>query len=147
MNSRITSPPPVTPLGLNLAPLVDVMMCLLIFFLLATRLTERESVRIDLPVAASARETPHRDMGRRIVVNVISDTADAAEYIVNGRSVALSELEAVLRREAQDRPTIICYVRAARDVSYGRVEPILTRCAAAGIANVTFATALEGGGR
>lgn len=64
---RIPKPANMT---LNLAPMVDVMMCLIIFFLLGSRLVAERDQAIALPYAASAREVPRDELGMRVVVHV-----------------------------------------------------------------------------
>jgi biopolymer transport protein ExbD len=44
-------PPEPANLDLNLAPMVDVMMCLIIFFLLASKLVQAENYELELPWA------------------------------------------------------------------------------------------------
>lgn len=130
---------------LNLAPLVDVMMCLLIFFLLATKMVERESVHIDLPTAAAARDLERKALGTRVVVNVV-ETNGQAEYIVDGQALGLPALAERLAIESSRNPDVTCYLRADRDVAYERVEAVLVECARRKITNVTFAAAPSTGG-
>jgi biopolymer transport protein ExbD len=141
---RAIRPPDVTGLGLNLAPMVDVMMCLLIFFLLATKMAERENVLIDLPTAASASEARRAgDRSDRLVVNVVAATADEVMYVVDARPLALNDVVRRLEAAAGDS-RLECYIRADRSVPYRTVEPLLLHCARLGIARVTFAADMSG---
>ena len=147
MARRLHHLPPPTPLGLNLAPMVDVVMCLIIFFMLASKLVERENSPVDLPRASAAREIDNRQLGRRVVVNVQCDDArgrDAVIYRIGEREMPLADVERRLAQERQRFPQVKCVVRADRDLPFHRVEAVLLGCARAGIANVVFAAAREG---
>lgn len=137
----IKRPPRATPIGLNLAPMVDVIMCLLIFFMLATRMVQRESSRIDLPEATAAKEAEIRALGNRVVVNVRpsgSDELGEAVYELDGEATPVAELYARLEREGRQDPGVNCVIRAARSVPYRFVEAVLVGCAAGKIENITF---------
>jgi biopolymer transport protein ExbD len=131
-------PPPATPLVLNLAPMVDVMMCLLIFFMLAAKLVEIEQSRIDLPLAAAAREAERRELGNRFVVNLLRETPDRPTYLLRERPVTLEEVLAELAREHRQDAGVNCVIRADRNVPYADVEAILSACAGLGVRHVTF---------
>jgi biopolymer transport protein ExbD len=132
-------PRPVPSRVMNLAPMVDMLMCLVIFFLLAGRMSEsrRESVR--LPEAGGAHEASvHR--GPCVVVRVVRAGPTAAHYAVDGQPVAAAELAERLNEMIPRDVAVGCVVRAERDLEYRHVEPVLASCAAAGIQRVTFAT-------
>lgn len=129
---------------LNLAPLVDVVMCLIIFFMLSARLTQREHAeRVDLPVSSSAQPAAKRPGVSRVVVNVVPDKSGGAGYVLDDRPVGIAELGARFDREAARDAAVTCYIRADRGIEYRYVEPILVECGRAKIGKVTFATALK----
>jgi len=140
-------PPEATPLGLNLAPMVDVVMCLIIFFMLASKLVERENSPIDLPVASMARQAEKRDLGRRVVINVVAELAAGTEkphYVVGQQTLDLEEVARRLAAEQRRDPLVKCVIRGDRDLPYHAIETVLLACARAGISNVIFAAAREG---
>ncbi|MBN2447607.1 MAG: biopolymer transporter ExbD, partial [Phycisphaerae bacterium] len=67
------APKPVS-MTLNLAPMVDVMMCLIIFFLLASQLVDSENFEMKLPWAAAAETVAQSELGRRVTINVVRDS-------------------------------------------------------------------------
>ncbi len=88
-------PPATTRLGLNLAPMVDVMMCLLIFFMLATKMVEQENSRIDLPVAQAAKDAEKHTLGNRLVVNIREAAlhgGQGAVYLIRENVVPFAEV-------------------------------------------------------
>ena len=151
---RIPEPVPMT---LNLAPLVDVMMCLIIFFLLGSRLVAEQYRRIELPYAAAAEEVRRDELGQRVVINVRSPEQDQspASYVIHGwdgqqiREFTLDAagVAAYLQHEAQRlgrrARELRCVIRADREVPYGQVEAVLRGCAAARIAHVVFSASTD----
>lgn len=134
-------PPSATQLSLNLAPMVDVMMCLLIFFMLATKLVERENSYIDLPVAKAAKDAEKQALGNRLVIN-IRDAAlhggEGAVYLIREEVVPITNVLARLEAEAQLDPNVNCVIRADRDLPYRYVQAVMVGCARAEIRNITF---------
>jgi biopolymer transport protein ExbD len=137
---------------LNLAPMVDVMMCLIIFFLLGSTLVLEESRPVELPWALAAQQVDRSELGSRVVVNVrpAPDRNLPAEYVVvgwDGRNVTETvltpeQLQAYLMSEAAAararQEEICCVIRADRDVRYREVETALRGCGLAKIARVVF---------
>jgi len=143
-------PPKPVGMTLNLAPLVDVMMCLIIFFLLASRLVSAQHRPLQLAHARAAPEIERGALGSRAVVNVRPTAAGPAEYVVyvwDGqriveRSLTPTELAGHLQRRAATAAAggedLRCVVRADRDVTYGDVEAALRACGLARITRVVF---------
>ena len=146
-------PPQPASMFLNLAPMVDVLMCLIIFFLLASKLVSAEHYPVELPWAVAAREVESQDLGARVTINVrraADGSDDRAEYVVvdwDGRRVIervlkTDEIEALLRtraaRAAAQQQEIRCVVRADQDVQYQHVEMVLRACGVTKISNIVF---------
>jgi biopolymer transport protein ExbD len=139
-------------MSLNLAPMVDVLMCLIIFFLLASKLVSAEHFPVKLPWAVAAREVETRDLGARVTINVrrADGSDERAEYVVvdwNGRDIAErvlqpGELGSLLRsraaRAAGQSQQLRCVIRADEDVQYQHVESVLRACGLAKVANIVF---------
>ncbi|MBN2559431.1 MAG: biopolymer transporter ExbD [Phycisphaerae bacterium] len=134
-------PPAATRLSLNLAPMVDVMMCMLIFFMLATKMVERENSHIDLPVAKAAKDAQKQALGNRFVVN-IRDAAlhggEGAVYLVREETVPLVEVLERLTLESELDPAVNCVIRADRHLPYRYIEAVMVGCSRAKIRNITF---------
>ena len=145
-------PPQPACMTLNLAPMVDVMMCLIIFFLLASKLVQAEQFKVDLPWAVKANEVESSDLGARVSITVrrVDEQDEQAQYVVvewDGEAIvervlAPQDIEALLRaravRAAQDNQKIRCVVRADRMVMYRHVEVVLRACGFANISDVVF---------
>lgn len=147
---RFQPPKPIS-MTLNLAPLVDVMMCLIVFFLLASRLVSAQHSPLHLAAANAATQMERSELGPRVVINV-RPAADgtSADYLIHrwdGRSIReerlkATELRAYLadragRAKKNDQP-LRCVIRADRETEYAHVEMVLRACGLAKIANVAF---------
>jgi len=145
-------PPKPTSMTLNLAPMVDVLMCLIIFFLLASKMTDAERFPVDLPWAIAAKEVDQSDLGARVTITVrrSGDRDDVAEYVVvdwDGKQIVErllmpGEVEGLLKTRAvrarRDEQAIKCVIRADELVRYEHVEVVLRACGLAKIANIVF---------
>jgi len=145
-------PPQPTSMHLNLAPMVDVLMCLIIFFLLAAKLVSAEHAPLSLPWAVAAREVAVRELGERVTINVrvAAERRGAVEYVVvdwDGRQIIErvlppSELEGLLRARAAaaaaQNKELRCVIRADQYVQYRHIETVLRACGLAKIAHVVF---------
>jgi biopolymer transport protein ExbD len=62
-------PPAPASMTLNLAPMVDVLMCLIVFFLLASKLVSAEHLRGTRPWAGAAGEGRCLELGEGVTIN------------------------------------------------------------------------------
>jgi biopolymer transport protein ExbD len=144
-------PPKPACMTLNLAPMVDVMMCLIIFFLLASKLAS-EHFPVDLPWAVAAKSVDDTAAGDQVTITVrrAQDTDAMAEYVVTDwdgqriieRQLQPAEVERLLQARAlvaqrTDRP-LRCVIRADRQVRYEHVEVVLRACGLAKISHIIF---------
>jgi biopolymer transport protein ExbD len=74
---------------INMIPLIDVSLVLLIIFMVMTPFLVQQQIRVNLPRSSSANESPDRP----IVISI----QKAGEISLNGRAVAASTLEAALK--------------------------------------------------
>ncbi len=134
--------PEETQIRVNLAPVVDVTMTLLVFFMLSTRMVERESsTQIDLPVARAAQDTDRQEMGNRFVVNVQDAQLEGGTgvyYIVREQRMTLDEVMARLAVEKRISPDVNCIIRGDRTLPFEYVQSIMLGCARVGVTKVTF---------
>ncbi|TWT44019.1 Biopolymer transport protein ExbD/TolR [Phycisphaerae bacterium RAS1] len=146
-------PPKPFAMTLNLAPMVDVMMCLIVFFLLATRLVDVEHQPILLPYAEAAATDDRHDAGPEVVINVRlskSGDPDTPEFVVadwDGKRIVErllqpADVDAYLAGRAsqasRDGERVRCVIRADRHVMYQHVEVVLRACGLSKISDVVF---------
>ncbi|MEY2564414.1 MAG: biopolymer transport protein ExbD [Verrucomicrobiota bacterium] len=122
--------------GIQLAPLVDVLLLLLIFFLMTWNAARNENeLDVKVPKAASAKEkaAPIGD----VVVNVKAD----GNVVVNRRTLSPAELTEMLKNLVQLYPDQAVVIRGDETGAYKNVVGVLNICSEAGVTNVAFATA------
>lgn len=143
-------PPTPVSMTLNLAPMVDVMMCLIVFFLLASKLADHAAV--DLPWAVAAKSVKPGEITNPVTITVrpAGGDGDVAEYLVkswDGQKVTEQALQprdidqllqAHAARAAREGQPLRCVIRADRAVRYKHVEVVLRACGLAKIASVVF---------
>ncbi len=145
-------PPRPTRMTLNLAPMVDVLMCLIIFFLLASKMAAAEHYPVDLPWAVAAKTVEAADLGARVTITVrrAGDGDDEAEYVIADwdgervveRVLQPGEVDALLQaraaRAVREHHKLRCVIRADARVMYKHVEAVLRACGLAKVSDVVF---------
>ena len=122
--------------GIQLAPLVDVLLLLLIFFLLTWNAARNENeldVKIPKASAAKERSAPIGD----VIVNVKAD----GNVIVNRRTLTSQELSDLLKNLVQLSADQAVVIRGDEAGAYKNIVNVLNICSEAGVTNVAFATA------
>jgi len=117
---------------INVTPLVDVMLVLLVIFMVTAPILQ-SGVAVDLPPAASAQLGQESD---DLVVSVDA----AGTFYVEDAAVDDGELERRLEAVAAESSTRRVYVRADAGVEYGRVMAVLDAIRTAGLSRVGLAT-------
>ena len=126
------------PGALALTSMLDVIFLLLCFFVTASVFSQWESeISIQLPAAATA-EQPSRLPGEII--------AKDGAVTVNGKKLALPDLESRLARISKFYPGQPVIIRADREVKYESLVKVIDTCRAADVWNFSLATAGEGTG-
>lgn len=128
-------------LGFQIAPMCDVLLVLLVFFITITSTSSLRSDRdIKLPVSAHAakKETARSET----VLNVKWVTAGKSRGVVAMEGNILEELTGltdVLAGRFKKDPTYRVVVRADKKTPAEFVEKVMGACAAAGISDISFA--------
>ena len=122
--------------GIQLAPLVDVLLLLLIFFLMTWNAARNENeLDVKVPKASAAKEknAPIGD----VVVNVKAD----GNVVVNRRTLTGPELSDLLKNLVQLNAEQAVVIRGDEAGAYKNIVGVLNICSEAGVTNVAFATA------
>jgi len=117
--------------GINVTPLVDVTLVLLIIFMVTAKLIAGQGIPLDLPKAKTAGAT-------QTVLNVAIDAKGLV--LANGEKV---NDDAELRRRAgkalKENPELRTVISASASASHGNVMHVLDTVRDAGITRVAFA--------
>ena len=119
-----------------IAPMVDVLLVLLGFFMLTWSFSRQErELDVQMPSASEAKEQ-RRSVGE-VIVNVKAD----GTLVMNRRTMSPEELLDALSRVAKLYPDQAVVLRGDQRVDYGHIVQTLDLCRRANIWNVAFATA------
>lgn len=120
---------------INMTPLVDVMLVLLIIFILTVPVLTH-AVKIDLP---QADNVPNEIKPKTIALTV---TADAAIHW-NEEVIDSAELEARLQAVAAEEPQPEIHLRGDKAVAYEHVIKVMAAAQQAGVQKLGFVTEPE----
>jgi TolR protein len=115
---------------INVTPMVDVMLVLLIIFMVTAPLLT-VGVPIDLPKTVAAKVTEPK---QPIIVSINHDDA----VFIGDQQVAATDLKSRLDNLAAEDPNRIVYVRGDRTIPYGRLMDLLGLVSTAGFAKVSL---------
>ncbi len=127
---------------LQMAPLIDMVFLLIIFFMTASHLSSSKNVQLEIPEAT--RGAVPKERPDRWTVNILRDGA-----LYSGQQpVTLDELRQLVTARVQQDPNLKVYLRADKSTPHKQVRNVMNAMAAAGIGDFIFgvySTAGEGG--
>jgi biopolymer transport protein ExbD len=117
---------------INMTPLVDVMLVLLIIFIITVPVM-KHAVNVDLPRAVNQPEliTPE---------TVRLSVAAEGDYFWNGTPIDDSELASRLQAEAAKEPQPELHINGDKAVRYERVAQVMAAAQRAGVRKIGFIT-------
>lgn len=121
---------------INMVPLIDVMLVLLVIFMVTAPLLT-QGVSVDLP-QASAAPVDTRDQ-EPLIVGILADGSYHLS-IEQDREVSLPELLTMVSAVMQRRPDTPVLVKGDRNVPYGRVVEAMAQLQQAGVPRVGLMT-------
>jgi biopolymer transport protein ExbD len=124
------------PLEINLVPLIDVMMVILIFLMITTTYNRYTELAINLP-SAEAEKQPERAAQIDVLVNA------QGQYVVNKQPVPYRGIEPLaqeLRRAAGAAKEPIVVISADATATHQAVVRVMEAARQAGLTQITFTT-------
>ncbi len=121
---------------INLIPLVDVVLLLLIFFMLSTAfVTIRQGIKVDLPTTT----TPQEKIEESIVVSITKYN----QLYIGKEEVKEEDLVTLLKEEMKKRKEALILVNADKDVRHGQVVRVMDLARQAGARKLGIVTSPE----
>jgi biopolymer transport protein ExbD len=117
---------------INMTPLVDVMLVLLIIFIITIPVM-KHAVNIDLPRATNQPQDAKPETVR------LSVDANGSYFWNEGR-IADDQLEPMLKAEAAKEPQPELHIRGDKEVRYERVAQAMAAAQQAGVRKIGFIT-------
>ena len=121
---------------INVTPMVDVMLVLLVIFMVAAPLL-MVGVPLDLPKTRAAAIAQHKEP-------LVLSLDRGGEVFIGDDRVAPGDLESRLTALAAEDRTRIVYVRADKTVSYAQLMDMLSQVNRAGFAKVSLVAEAAG---
>lgn len=116
---------------INVVPLVDVVLVLLVIFMVTAPLLYR-GIDIDLPTSSTNTIKPEE----RVVLTVDK----SRRVFIDKESVALDEVEPALDAIKKRNPDVTLYLRADREVPYGVIVQVMDSIKRVGIDKLGMVT-------
>jgi biopolymer transport protein ExbD len=114
--------------GINVTPLVDVVLVVLIIFMATAPMIARRAIKLDLPKAAQHERT---------ATDALSVALDGARKLsLSGKIVSMDQLKRALSLAVSSRPDQPVTVSADKMLPYGEVANLLDEIRACGVHKV-----------
>lgn len=111
---------PLEDVQIQIIPLIDVVFCVLTFFILAAlQFTRQQAISVDLPKASTGTTTPQ--VRQMLIVSLDSN----GQTYVEKQAVKSDQLLQVLQNYHQTNPNGLMVLNASRSVSYDQVVEVL----------------------
>ena len=119
---------------INVTPMADIMIVLLIIFMVITPMLQK-GVDVRLPQAGNSKE--RKDEPKTIVVAVKKDTTT---YIGSQKLDDQNQLQALVKERLQDLPegARMIYLKADEQLPYSEVMKVMDLCREAGVEEVAL---------
>ena len=115
---------------INMIPLIDVMLVLLIVFMITAPLLSN-AVKVDLPQASSSPEDIKND-------DIKLALKASGELFWSGEAISREELELRLQNAAKQQPVPELHIHADRNLDYGKVADIMALSSRSGVSRIAF---------
>jgi biopolymer transport protein ExbD len=117
--------------GINVTPLVDITLVLLIIFMVTATFVTEQGLKVDLPKAATTEASPTPAL-------TVTLGADGRLRLMK-LDVDLAGLRANLEHEVKLNPAVKVLFKAHKDLSYEKVAGVLDCIKASGVKRVALA--------
>ncbi len=115
---------------INVTPLIDVILMLLIFFILSSSLSNQSGIKVKLPKAITSDAIKEENL-------TVTITSENVIYL-NNKVVTIKELSRELKKPANKSRSIL--IKSDRRASMGRIVDVWDLCRDIGIERINIAT-------
>ncbi|VGO22829.1 ExbD/TolR family protein [Pontiella sulfatireligans] len=126
--------------NINMAPMIDMVFLLLIFFMVASHMSKMDRTPVELPVASKST-VPENALGRQLItIRSHDNTGEEVDILMNLKLVDVEEVAPIVEKMLAENKEAEVYLRADRFAKHKHVKEVMAACAKGGVANVIFAT-------
>ena len=116
----------------QMAPMIDMVFLLIIFFMTSSHLSAHKSMNLDIPVANKG--VIPKDRPDRWTVNIMKDGK-----IFSGQDpVSVEQLKKMVAERVKGDPSMSVYLRADKNTPHKEVKAVMYAMAEAGVGNFIF---------
>jgi len=120
------------PAGFQMAPMIDVVFLLIIFFMVAAEMNQQERVPVKIPVAEHSVR-PKDPSGRgTVTVKVNGDIFAGSELVSSDQLMELT------RVRVKENPNFKLFLRADRTTPHEHIREVMRVVAEAGVVDIIF---------
>lgn len=111
---------------INVTPLVDIVLVLLIIFMVTATYIVKPSIKVNLPEAATGEPTDGSSLGLHMDKN--------GDLSLNGEEIEEAPLRHAIREAVAENNEVVCLIAADKDVPHGEVVGLMDLIRQEGVA-------------
>ncbi|HFD79084.1 MAG TPA: biopolymer transporter ExbD [Gammaproteobacteria bacterium] len=120
---------------INLAPMLDIVFIMLIFFVVTTSFVKESGIEVNRPTAQTAQRAAH--------ANILIAIAPNGEIWIDKRAVDIRSVRAVIERLMAQNPAGGVVIQGDRSAHIGLLVEVMDQVRKAGVRNVSIAATPE----
>ena len=126
----------------NMAPMIDMVFLLLVFFMCASKISRSQKMTMQIPEATKAVVPEERP--ERWIVNIALDEDDPTRTrskLYSGEvETTIDELVSQIEAQLAVQPDLSVYIRADANTEHKEIKKVMNSLAAIGMDNFIFGT-------
>jgi biopolymer transport protein ExbD len=119
----------------QMAPMIDMVFLLLVFFMCASQMSQKQNIPMEIPTAS--RAVVPKERPNRWIVNI---TAKGAVHSGGNDEAKLEDLATQVKARLAAVPSLQVYIRADAACEHRHVKKVMNRLAEVGMDNFIFGT-------
>lgn len=125
------------PIGFQLAPMLDVVFLLLIFFVVTQKfILNEQDLKVKVPTAPKTTEEAARAIDE-IIINAREENGELI-ITIDREVFTRDKLAAMLKRMIAVNPSQPVRIRGDAEMSWQKMADVISTCSQAGVWNVSF---------
>jgi biopolymer transport protein ExbD len=116
--------------NINITPMVDVILVLLVIFMVTANFLKKESININLPKVAAADP----NIAESVQVALTRD----GKILFEGKETTMENMIRTLERDSKIRPNMRLTLSADEKLSYGKITEVMGLIRKAGVTKIAL---------